>query len=266
MRYAIDRRYACIDWRRFNICSKEISRFKLFWFKVLCAITGSHKIGRHDLLNVEPGGTWVWGQWTHMQPSMAFGCGTSVISVILFRFYSTYSSVCLVWFLASLFLMAALPLLSSLFLTSSSFRTDFVNFVSPWFHEMFFMVDLDLAMSTFFCDMQQLQGWEKDHLQMSMMRRWSKPCRRDSKWKADPLLETTTLHNTFLKLCQGMHASDLLLTYNMSSRFATCVGRFSKSRNLVNMLSNKVHWFWTLFLPMMSAPRYGQFLRCLGKS
>jgi hypothetical protein len=37
-----------------------------------------------------------------------------------------------------------------------------------------------------------------------------------------------------------MHASDLLLTYNMFSRSTTCVGRFSKSRNLVNRLSSNV--------------------------
>jgi hypothetical protein len=211
MRHAIYRRYAymegdstfaiCLCWRRFNIGSKEISRFKLFWFKVLCAIIGSHKTRSHDLMNASPRGTWVWGQWTHIQPSMAFGCATSVISAILFRFYSTYTSVCLVWFLVGLFLMAALPLLSLLFLTSSSFRTDFVNCVFPWFREMFFMVDLDLVMSAFFCDTQQLQGWRKGHLQMSMMSTWSKLCRWDWKWKADPLLETTTFHNTFMKLC-----------------------------------------------------------------
>jgi len=166
MRYAIYRRYAymegdstfaiCLRWRRFNICSKEISRFKLFWFKVLCTITGSHKTQSHDLTNAGLGGTWVWGQWTHMQPSMVFGCATNAISAILFRFFSTYTSVCLVWFLVGLFLMATLPLLSLLFLTSSSFRIDFVNRVSPWFREMFFMVDLDLVMSAFFCDTQQL--------------------------------------------------------------------------------------------------------------
>jgi hypothetical protein len=32
------------------------------------------------------------------------------------------------------------------------------------------------------------------------------------------------------------------------------------------MLSNKIHWFWTLFLPMINAFKYGQFLRWLGKS
>jgi hypothetical protein len=54
-----------------------------------------------------------------------------------------------------------------LFLTSSSFRTDFVNCVFPWFCEMFFMVDLDLVMFAFFGDTQQLQGWRKGHLQVN---------------------------------------------------------------------------------------------------
>jgi len=138
--------------------------------------------------------------------------------------------------------------------------------VPPWFREAFLVVDPDLVPSTFFCDVRRLQGLERGHHQMSMMSSWPELCRRDRKWRANPLLKTTTLHSMFLEQFQGMHAFDLLLSYNMSSRSAIYVGRFSRIRNLVNMLSSKVHWFWTLFLPMISAPRYGQFLRCLGKN
>jgi len=153
-----------------------------------------------------------------------------------------------------------------LFLNSSSFRTNFINFVPPWFREVFFVVDIYWIPSTFFCDVWQLQGRKRSHLQMSMMNKWSKLCKRDWKWRVDPLLEITTLYNIFMKVSQGMHASDLFLTYNMSFKSTTCVGRFSKSKNLVNMLSNKIHWFWTLFLPMINAFKYGKFLRWLGKS
>jgi len=168
---------------------------------------------------------------------MAFGCATNTISVILLKLCSTYTNACLMQFFAS-FLNGSLTLI--LFLTSSSFRIDFINYGLPWFRERFFMIDLYLVPSTFFCDAWQLQGWERSHLQMSMMNRWLKLCRRDWKWRADPLLKTT-LHNIFLKLSQGMHAFDFLLTYDMSSRSTTCVGRFSRSKNLINMLSNKIH-------------------------
>jgi hypothetical protein len=76
---------------------------------------------------------------------------------------------------------------------------------------------------------------------MSMMSSWPELCRRDRMWRANPLLKTTTLHSMFLEQFQGMHAFDLLLSYNMSSRSAIYVGRFSRIRNLVNMLSSKVH-------------------------
>jgi hypothetical protein len=144
-----------------------------------------------------------------------------------------------------------------LFLTSSSFITDFVNCVLPWFCEFFFVVDLYLVPFTFFCDIWQFQGQEKGHFQMLMMNMWFKLCKRNWKWRTDPFLETTTLHNIFLKLSQGMHAFDLFFTYNMSSISITCVGRFSKSKNLVNMLNSKIHRFWTLLLPMINVLRYG---------
>ncbi len=49
-----------------------------------------------------PGELGCGGNGACMQPSMAFGCATSAVSAILLGFCSTYTSACLVRFLAGL--------------------------------------------------------------------------------------------------------------------------------------------------------------------
>jgi predicted membrane protein len=63
---------------------------------------------------------------------------------LLLKFCSTYTSACLMQFLASLF-NGSLTLTKSIVSNLFFFRINFVNYVPPWCREMFFVVDLYLV-------------------------------------------------------------------------------------------------------------------------